>query len=352
MDKQIITDNYAVYNDDCIEIMKKYPDKSIHFSIYSPPFASLYHYSSSPRDLSNNPDYYHFLKHYEFVIAEIARTTKPGRMTAVHCMDVPQGNTGKNTDTILDFPGDIITLHTRCRKEDCKASEFERSKGLCGHGWFGHSARHCIWKEPLTVRNRTMSKKLAHRTIVEDSTLAGVAGADYLLIFRRAGNNQEPVTHPTGLLDYAGEREIPQDLLRYRGFNGNQIENKFSHWIWRQYASSFWDDIRLDNVLPYKDSKEPDDEKHVHPLQLDVIERAVTLYSNLSDIVLTPFMGVGSEVYTAVKMGRFGVGMELKASYFRQTVMNLQTINDVEVVQPLLFSASDMTTGVPFVYLG
>lgn len=341
MSDQIITDDYAIYNDDTMEVLPKFPDKSIDLSVYSPPFATgdggLYHYSSSPRDLSNSYDYTEFLVHYDFVISEIARLTKPGRITAVHCMDVPRGNTGKSSDNLLDFPGDIIELHTKCRNQNCTASEFEKRKGLCGHGWFGHTARHCIWKEPLAVRNRTMAKKLAHKTIVDDSTLVGVAGADYLLIFRRAGVNKEPVTHPTGLEYYAGEREIPVELKRYKNFKGNQIENRYSHWIWRQYASSFWDDIRIDNVLPYLESKEEDDEKHVHPLQLDVIERIVTLYSNPGDKVLTPFMGVGSEVFSAVKLGRFGIGIELKASYFKQSVKNMETVHIMPTEEPTLF---------------
>jgi hypothetical protein len=173
MDNQLITEKYAIYHDDCLEVMPKFPDKSIHLSVYSPPFAGLYHYSSSSRDISNSQNYSEFLTHYDFVIAEIARLTMPGRITAVHCMDIPQGNTGRATDTLLDFPGDIIKLHTQCRKEDCNALPYERERGLCGHGWFGHTARHCIWKEPLAVRNRTMAKKLAHKTIVEDSSLCG-----------------------------------------------------------------------------------------------------------------------------------------------------------------------------------
>ena len=334
IEKQVVTNDYAIYNSDCIEVMSQLPQESIHFSIYSPPFAGLYHYSSSPRDLSNSRNYAEFLQHYDFVISEIARLTKPGRISAVHVMDVPLGNTGRNTDCLLDFPGDTIELHTKCRKENCTASEFERRKGLCGHGWFGHTARHCIWKEPLAVRNRTMAKKLAHATIVEDSTLSGVAGADYLLIFRRAGENKEPVSHPMGLLGYAGERQIPGDLLRYQGWRGKQTGNKFSHWIWRQYASSFWDDIRIDNVLPYRESRDEEDEKHVHPLQLDVIERALDLYTNKGDVVLEPFLGVGSVVYSAVKLHRIGIGTELKESYFRQAVKNMEMVKKDNLYQP------------------
>jgi hypothetical protein len=226
----------------------------------------------------------------------------PGRMTCVHCMDVPSGNSG--TDHYLDFPGDIIRLHA---KHD-----------------FDYIARYAVWKEPLAVRNRTMAKNLAHRSLVEDSSRCSVAAADYLLVFRRRGDNKVPITHPEGLLDYAGERQIPAELLKYRGWQGNQIENRYSHWIWRQYASAFWDDIRIGRVLPFKNSKDENDEKHVHPLQLDVIDRALVLWSNPGEVVLTPFMGVGSEVYAAIRAARKGIGVELKPTYYKQAVKNIE----------------------------
>jgi len=261
------------------------------------------------------------MAHYRYVVEELYRLTMPGRMTAVHCMDIPIGNQGNGLDHILDFPGDIIRMHSDVG--------------------FLHTARHCIWKEPLGVRNRTMAKKLAHATIVEDSTKCGVAGADYLLIFRKEGENPIPVTHPVGLLEYAGERTIPPELLRFRGWQGNQIENEYSHWIWRQYASSFWDDARLDRVLAYEAARDPEDEKHVHPLQLDVIERGVILYSNEGETVLTPFMGVGSEVYGAVQNNRRGIGIELKPTYFRQAVQNLEAVDIKEPEAVTLFDMSD-----------
>jgi DNA modification methylase len=299
--KPVITDTYALYNADCIETMKALPGASIHLSCYSPPFGGLYHYSSSERDLSNCKDYKQFFDHYYFVVSEIARLTLPGRMTAVHAMDVPTGNSG--IDALTDFPGDIIRLHA-------------------GLG-FEYIARYSIWKEPLGVRNRTMAKNLAHKTIVDDSSRCSVASADYLLVFRKKGTNPIPIAHPVGLLSYAGERTMPAELLRYKGWKGNQIENRFSHWIWRQYASAFWDDVRIDRVLPYKEARDPEDEKHVHPLQLDVIERCVTLWSNEGETVLTPFMGVGSEVYIPVQMNRRAIGVELKPTYFRQAVKNV-----------------------------
>lgn len=300
--EQAITDNYALYLGDCCEVMPTLPEASVHLSVYSPPFAGLYHYSSSERDLSNSRSYAEFMEHYSFVVREIFRLTVPGRMTAVHCMDIPSSNTGK--DHMLDFPGDIIRLH--------------ESIG------FHYVARYCVWKEPLTVRNRTMAKNLAHKTIVDDSSRCSAATADYLLVFRRYGENPTPISHPNGLLTYAGSRPIPRDLLPYRGWRGNQIENKYSHWIWRQYASAFWDDVRLDRVLPYREARDPDDEKHVHPLQLDVIERCIVLWSNPGEVALTPFMGVGSEVYMALTLERRGIGIELKPSYYRQALANVR----------------------------
>jgi DNA modification methylase len=298
---QEITDRYALYNGDCMEVMASMPTESIHLSIYSPPFGGLYHYSSNDRDLSNCRDYDQFFEHYAFVVRELSKLTRPGRMTAVHCMDVPSGNCG--TDHLIDFPGDIIRLH---QKEG-----------------FQYIARYSVWKEPLGVRNRTMAKNLAHKTIVDDSSRCSVASADYLLVFRRRGENKIPIRHPHGLTYYAGERKMPADILKYKGYVGNQIENRYSHWIWRQYASAFWDDVRIGRVLPFKQSKDQDDEKHVHPLQLDVIERVIILWSNPGEVVFTPFMGVGSEVFGAVQAKRLGIGVELKPSYYRQALANI-----------------------------
>lgn len=310
---QKIASDYALYNGDCIEVMKSLPDMSVDMSIYSPPFCGLYNYSSNDRDLSNCRNYQEFFVHYGYVIEEVSRLTKPGRISGVHVMDVPgKGNgetakmgCGANVGTgLIDFPGDVIRIHEQ-------------------HG-FTFCGRRAIWKEPLGVRNRTMAKGLAHKQIVDDSTLCDVASADYLLMFRKAGVNEVPVCHPTGLHTYAGERSMPAELQQYKGHKGKQTENRYSHWIWRQYASSVWDDVRIDRVLPYRESRDPEDERHVHPLQLDVIERAVTLWSNPGEVVLTPFMGVGSEVYGAVINGRKGIGAELKPSYYRQAVKNME----------------------------
>lgn len=316
--EQEITKEYAIYLGDCMEVMPSLKSESVHLSVYSPPFGGLYHYSSSERDLSNCRDYAQFFEHYEFIVREIYRLTLPGRMTAVHCMDVPSGNSG--CDHLIDFPGDIIRLHEKIG--------------------FRYIARYHVWKEPLGVRNRTMAKNLAHKTIVEDSSRCSVASADYLLVFRRKGENKAPIAHPHGLMDYAGERPIPADLIPYRGYRGNQIENRFSHWIWRQYASAFWDDVRINNVLPFKESRDEEDEKHIHPLQLDVIERCLVLWSSPGEVVLTPFMGVGSEVYCAVKNGRKGIGIELKPSYYRQAQRNLKSVGK-ESIQDGLFDVAE-----------
>lgn len=303
INNQVIAKEYALYHGDSIEVMQSFPAEKVHLSVYSPPFGGLYHYSSNERDLSNCKDYQEFFEHYAFVVKELFRLTVPGRMTAVHCADVPSGNSG--CDHMIDFPGDIIRLHEK-------------------EGW-KYVARYCIWKEPLGVRNRTMAKNLAHKTIVDDSSRCSNASADYLLIFRRKGENPIPIKHPVGLTEYAGEKKMPAELLRFRGWKGNQIENKFSHWIWRNYASAFWDDVRLQRVLPFKQSRDENDEKHVHPLQLDVIDRCIVLWSNPHETILTPFMGVGSEVFSAVKNGRRGIGVELKLSYYNQAVKNVES---------------------------
>lgn len=320
---QTITDDYALYNGDCCEVMPTLPDGSVHLSVYSPPFCGLYNYSSSERDLSNCRNYDEFFEHYEFVVKEIFRLTMTGRCSAVHCIDIPNGGANLGGG-MVDFPGDIIRLHQRLG--------------------FEYAARYHVWKEPLGVRNRTMAKGLAHRQIVDDSTLCDVASADYLLLFRKKGDNPVPVTHANGLIEYAGSRTVPHELHRFRGWKGKQTENRYSHWIWRQYASAFWDDVRIDRVLPYKESRDPDDERHVHPLQLDVIERCVVLRSNPGEVVFTPFMGIGSEVYGAVLNGRKGVGIELKASYYRQSIKNVPlALQQRRAEQDMLFADAGQT---------
>jgi DNA modification methylase len=306
---QQITDRWAIYNADCLDMLAAIPDASIHASIYSPPFGGLYHYSSDDRDLSNARTYEEFFEHYGFVIREKFRVTIPGRLTGVHAALVPSGNSGK--DSYTDFPGDVIRAHQAA-------------------GWLFVS-RHVIWKEPLAVRNRTMAKNLAHKTICDNAAFGGVAAADELLVFRKPGDEQ-PITHPYGLMNgYAGAEDIPDEFLELQGMDGDQKTNRYSHWIWRRYASSVWDDVRLDRVLPFREARGEDDEKHVHPLQLDVIERFLDLRSRPGERVLTPFMGVGSEVFAAVRMGRFAIGAELKPSYYEQAVLNLAAVDGEQV---------------------
>lgn len=317
--EQLITSHYAIYNSDCMEVLPTLPDNSIDLSVYSPPFAGLYNYSSSERDFSNCESKEQFLEQYEYLVEQIARVTKPGRITAVHCTDVFD-----NACRLWDFPHEIIRIHEK-------------------HG-FQYRNRITVWKEPLKVRMRTMVKSLMHKLIVEDSTQCFTAMPDYVLILTKKGENEVPVTHPTGLKRYFGATPIlPNILQAFNNANGTEFtadelwqhlnmsfadhadpkSNKLSHYIWQRYASSVWDDIRIDNVLPFRDSKEEDDEKHVHPLQLDVIDRIVELYSNPGEVVLTPFMGVGSEVYSPVSLGRKAIGIELKDSYFKQAVINI-----------------------------
>lgn len=309
--EQLVTDNFAIYNSDCMLVMPTLDNESIDLSIYSPPFAGLYNYSSSPNDFSNCESKEQFLLQYEFLIKEISRVTKPGRITAVHCQDVIQNTTKHN---LWDFPHEIIKLHLK-------------------YG-FTYNNRITIWKEPLEVRMRTMVQSLMHKNIVEDSTRCFTAIPDYVLIFRKGGENKVPVTHENGLKQYFGKTPMLPEmiekygkwediLVKYKNWT-EHASNKKAHIIWQRYASSVWDDIDNRNVLPFRDSKEEDDEKHVHPLQLDVIDRLVDLYSNPGEVVLTPFMGVGSEVYSPVSLGRKAIGIELKDSYYKQAVLNLK----------------------------
>jgi DNA modification methylase len=323
---QCVTDRYAIYNGDSMDMLAGIPTDSIHGVIYSPPFGGLYHYSSDDRDLSNAPDYATFWNQYDYFVDELHRVTMPGRTNAVHASLVPTGNTG--SDAYLDFPGDVIRAHQK-------------------RGWL-FIARHVIWKEPLAVRNRTLAKNLAHRTIVDNAAHGGMASPDELLIFRKPGE-AVPVNHPNGLTgNYAGGEQHPPELERFRGHEGDQKANRWSHWIWRRYASSVWDDIRLGRTLPFQaDEDDEDAEKHVHPLQLDVIERYVDLRTLPGETVLTPFMGVGSEVYGAVTLGRRGVGAELKPSYYEQAVKNLATVDDPAAPVEADYTIEDLLAGDP-----
>ena len=314
---QIHTGNYSIYLGDCMDVVTTLSDESIDLSVYSPPFAGLYNYSSDYRDMSNCDSHDQFLQNYEFLIEQMGRVTKKGRINAVHVTEVVE-----NDGSSWDFPHEVIKLHAK-------------------HG-FQYKGRITVWKEPLKVRMRTMVQSLMHKFIVEDATRCFPAQPDYILIFKKKGESETPVTHEFGLTEYFGDTPIlphmaqawnnqnetnftPDQLWEYlmKDHKDGKV-SKMNHYIWQRYASSVWDDIRIDNVLPFRDSKEEDDEKHVHPLQLDVIDRCVDLWSNKGDVVFTPFMGVGSEVYSPVSLERKAIGVELKDSYFKQAKINLE----------------------------
>lgn len=321
---QIITENYAIYNSDCMFVLPQIWTESIDLSVYSPPFAGLYNYSSSENDFSNCETREQFMQQYEYLITELSRVTKSGRINAVHVTDIHDKDGG-----LWDFPHAVIELHEK-------------------HG-FKYMNRITIWKEPLKVRMRTMVRSLMHKLIVEDSTECFTANPDYVLIFKKAGENLVPVEHQKGLEYYAGETPIlPAMVEKYGTFEqlkskyaGHQDPktNKLSHIIWQRYASSVWDDVRIDEVLKFKNTKDEDDEKHVHPLQLDVIDRIVELYSNPGEVVLTPFSGVGSEVFSPVSMGRKAIGIELKDTYYKQSIENMKDAETrfANTNQPTLF---------------
>jgi DNA modification methylase len=317
--EQEVKENYAIYNGDCMEVVSTLKSESIDLIIYSPPFAGLYNYSSSEKDFSNCENKEQFLQQYEFLVEQLSRVTKPGRINAVHVTDVFD-----NTCRLWDFPHEVIKIHEKFG--------------------FEYRNRITIWKEPLKVRMRTMVQSLMHKFIVEDSTKCFTAMPDYVLVFTKKGENQVPVIHPFGINYYAGEIPILPNILRaWNNANNSDLNEeqlwehlnninkedkitKLNHYIWQRYASSVWDDIRIDNVLPFRDSKEEDDEKHVHPLQLDVIDRLVELYSNPNEVVLTPFAGVGSEVYSPLSLGRKAIGIELKDSYYKQMKINIKEV--------------------------
>jgi len=300
-----------------MEILPTLKNESVDLSVYSPPFAGLYNYSSSHRDFSNCDSKEQFLDQYNFLISQMARVTKKGRINCVHVTEVVDNN-----GSSWDFPNEVIRLHEQ--------------------NGFLYKGRITIWKEPLKVRMRTMVKSLMHKLIVEDATQCFPAQPDYLLLFKKKGDIETPVEHKYGMNDYFGATPILPNILKAwnnannTNLNADQLWNhlnninesdsitKLNHYIWQRYASSVWDDVRLENVLPFRDSKEDDDEKHVHPLQLDVIDRCVTLWSNPGDVILTPFMGVGSEVYSPVSLGRKAIGIELKDSYYKQATINLK----------------------------
>lgn len=291
---QYHAESYSLFNGDCCEVSTALPDDSVHMSVFSPPFADLYAYSDSPRDLGNCKSYDEFFIHFGILIEQLYRITIPGRLCVVHCMDIPSMKERDGVIGVKDFSGDIIRA-------------FQKA------GFVYHS-RTLIWKDPLIEATRTKAIGLMHKQLCKDSTISRCGLPDYLLAFRKAGDNPIPVEHPDGLQEYYGSDDP----------GGSGV--KRSHNIWRAYASPVWMDVRQTLTLNYREARCEEDEKHVCPLQLDTIRRAITLWSNEGETVFSPFLGVGSEVYGAVELGRRGVGVELKPSYFQQAIKNLKAL--------------------------
>jgi len=289
-------ENYVLYHGDCCDVIKGIPDNSIGYSIFSPPFAELYSYSNSNRDMGNSRSYKEFFSHFKYLVRELYRVIQEGRNVTVHCVDIPAMKERDGYIGLKDFPGDII----RC---------FRKEK-------FIYHSRNIIWKDPLIEATRTHALGLMHKQLCKDSTMCRAGCPDYLLTFRKPGENKNPIEHKEGLVEYHGSRK---DI--------GGIGIKRSHNIWRAYASPVWMDIRQTHTLNKKDAKDKKDQKHICPLQLDVIHRCVVLWSNPGDIVLSPFAGIMSEVYGAVYNGRRGIGIELKESYYKQGIKNMKLLN-------------------------
>ena len=281
--KQYIGSNFAFYNGDSCEVLKGIPDNSIHFSVFSPPFADLYTYSDSDRDLGNCKSSEEFDIHLGYIARELNRLMMPGRIVAVHCMDMPAQKFKDGFIGAKDFPGELIRV-------------FEDA------GFIFHS-RVCIWKNPVTAMQRTKALGLLHKQLKKDACMCRQGFADYIVAFRKKGDNPEPVTNT--------DESFPVEL-------------------WQKYASPVWDDINQSNTLNARSVRDDKDEKHICPLQLDVIERCIRLWTNPGDIVLTPFGGIGSEIYQALKMGRRGIGIELKTVYYDQAVKNCRNAEELK----------------------
>ena len=273
---QTVTDKWAIYNVDCVELAKEIPDNSIDFTIYSPPFESLFTYSNSDRDFGNSKSTGEFQQHYSYLIADSFRMMRPGRLVAVHCMNLTTSKANDGFIGLRDFRGDIIRAHQKA-------------------GFIYHS-EICIWKCPVTAMTRTKALGLLHKTIKKDSSMSRQGLADYLVVFRKPGQNEKFISHTA--------EEFPVQM-------------------WQKYASPVWFDIDQSRTLNFRGAREEDDVKHICPLQLDVIERAMTLWTAPDDLVFSPFTGVGSEGYTAVSMGRRFIGSELKPSYYAQALKNM-----------------------------
>lgn len=284
-------ENWTLANGDCIEVLNSLPENSIHLSIFSPPYASLYTYSNSDRDLGNSVNDQQFYEHFEHVVAGLHRVTKPGRIVCVDVMNIPAMKERDGYIGLKDFRGDIIRAFQKV-------------------GFIFHS-EHCAWKDPLIEATRTKALGLMHKQLCKDSTRSRAGIPQYLLAFRKDGENAEPVAHIDGLTEFAGENP--------------PIHGNLSHERWRRYASPVWMDINFSNTLNAKAARDNEDERHVCPMALDLIERAITLWSNHGDVVFDPFSGVGSTGYQAIKMGRKFIGSELKQSYFAQACKNIES---------------------------
>jgi len=300
--KQKHAELYSIYNADCVEVCSGLPSNSIDFTIFSPPFSSLYTYSNSERDMGNSKDDEEFFMHFGYLVDHLFRLTKPGRIVAFHCMNIPAMKERDGYIGIKDFRGDLI----RC---------FQK------RGFIFHS-EHCIWKDPLIEATRTKALGLMHKQLCKDSTICRSGLPDYLIAMRKPGENAEPVAHENGL-DY------------FMGDNPPTTGN-LSHERWRRYASPVWMDIRQTYTLNAAAAREEDDERHVCPLQLDTIERGIQLWSNPGNVVLSPFMGVGSEGYVAVKDDRRFIGVELKEAYFTVAENNMKQAEE-ERKEQILF---------------
>jgi DNA modification methylase len=315
---------YVLYNGDSAEVLRAIPDDTVHFEIYSPPFASLYTYSNSDRDLGNCKNDEEFMTQFSFIAKELYRVLKPGRLMSVHCMDIPAMKERDGYIGLKDFPGELIRLFESC-------------------GFIYHS-RTVIWKDPLVEATRTKALGLMHKQLCKDSAMCRNGLPDYLITMRKPGENTEPITHPDGLTEFIGENEPDapkeeptlKDSNKHKNISMVRANPVYSHSVWRRYASPVWMDINQSNTLNRGGAREEKDERHICPLQLDVIERAITLYSNENDIVLSPFLGIGSEIYSAVKMKRRGIGIELKESYFNQAIENCKNA-EIENAQTTIF---------------
>lgn len=301
---QKITETYSAYNGDCVEVIKGLPDDSIHYSVFSPPFASLFTYSDSIRDMGNSTGN-EFKDHFDYLIPELYRVLMSGRLITIHCMDIPAMKERDGYIGLKDFPGQILRA-------------FEKV------GFIYHSKVQ-IKKNELMEAQRTKALGLAHKQIIKDSAMCRNALPDYLITIRKPGDNPEPIAHPNGFEYYIGSKGQPD-----RAHSDIQAKNRFSQKIWQRYAASIWLDIRQTDTLNVHQARDARDEKHICPLQLDVIARCLHLWSNPGDIVLSPFAGIGSEGYVSLQMKRKFIGIELKDSYYRQMLKYLKQASRIK----------------------